>query len=427
MHYTNLKDETQRVDFAEAVATGLGRNQGLFMPESIPRVDDPAAFLAQPFIERSINVLAGFVGSSIPTDVLAHIVREAFSFPVPVVQASPKTRCLELFHGPTLAFKDFGARFLARSLSYIAGDRKITILTATSGDTGAAVAHAFHGLDNIRCAILYPAGKISPLQEKLFCTLGGNIHTFAVDGAFDDCQTLVKQAFDVDALRKDLALNSANSINIARLVAQICYYWEGVAQIPAGDHDSLVIAVPSGNFGNLTAGLIAKAMGLPAKRYIAATNRNDTVPRFLATGEWEPNPTVPTMSNAMDVSAPNNWPRVEALFARGDLEPGILTGFVTSESETEAKLRTLNGYGYVSEPHAAVAFRALEERLVPGENGLFLGTAHPAKFLETVERVLGTKLALPEPLAAVADKGVLSVHIPNDFGAFERELRTRLG
>ncbi len=247
---------------------------------------------------------------------------------------------------------------MAQMLTHIAGDKPVTILTATSGDTGAAVAHAFYGLPNVKVVILYPRGKISPLQEKLFCTLGGNIETVAIDGDFDACQALVKQAFDDEELKATLGLNSANSINISRLLAQICYYFEAAAQLPQEARNQLVISVPSGNFGDLTAGLLAKSLGLPIKRFIAATNANDTVPRYLQGGEWAPKATQATLSNAMDVSQPNNWPRVEELFRRKIWRLSELGYAAVDDETTKAAMRELKAIGYISEPHAAIAWRA---------------------------------------------------------------------
>lgn len=322
---------------------------------------------------------------------------------------------MELFHGPTLAFKDFGGRFMAQALATVRGEGKITILTATSGDTGAAVAHAFYGLENIDVVILYPQGKISPLQEKLFCTLGGNIRTIAINGDFDDCQALVKQAFDDAELRQAIGLNSANSINISRLLAQVCYYFEAVAQLPKAARDNLVVSVPSGNFGNLTAGLIAKSLGLPIKRFVASTNVNDTVPRYLRSGNWQPHDTVATLSNAMDVSRPNNWPRVEELFKRNGWALSELHSDAVNDNETEQTLKDMYAKGYLCEPHGAVAYRVLKQDLQPGETGLFLCTAHPAKFKESVERILALELPLPDALAKHAALPLLSDIMENDF------------
>ena len=329
---------------------------------------------------------------------------------------------LELFHGPTLAFKDFGGRFMAQCLTAVSDGKKITILTATSGDTGAAVAHAFYGLPNIEVVILYPKGKISPLQEKLFCTLGGNIRTIAVNGAFDDCQALVKQAFDDEELKQAIGLNSANSINISRLLAQVCYYFEAVAQLPAEKRDQAVIAVPSGNFGNLTAGLIAKALGLPVKRFMVATNANDTVPRYLRSGSWDPKATVATLSNAMDVSRPNNWPRVEELFKVKGWDLATLASGARSDEQTRDALKRLYAQGYLCEPHGAIAWDLMQSELQPGEAGIFLCTAHPAKFKESVEEILGIDVDLPKPLADRADLALLSDEMDVDFAALRAYL-----
>ncbi len=307
MKLYNIKENDEQVSFGQAVRQGLGRNQGLFFPSELPKFEDVDALLAEGFVSRSTKILSALIGDELAEEQVNALVDAAFQFPAPINQVKDSVYALELFHGPTLAFKDFGGRFMAQSLAAVSDGGKITILTATSGDTGAAVAHAFYGMEDINVVILYPKGKISPLQEKLFCTLGKNIHTVAIDGDFDACQALVKQAFDDSALREEIGLNSANSINISRLMAQICYYFEAAAQMSKQERENLVVSVPSGNFGNLTAGLLAKALGLPIKRFIAATNANDTVPRYLQTGKWEPKPTVATTSNAMDVSQPNNW------------------------------------------------------------------------------------------------------------------------
>ncbi|ADP10088.1 threonine synthase [Erwinia sp. Ejp617] len=418
MKLYNLKDHNEQVSFAQAVKQGLGKQQGLFFPLELPEfelteIDD---MLDMDFVTRSSKILSAFIGDEIPPHQLNERLKTAFTFPAPVVEVTDNIAALELFHGPTLAFKDFGGRFMAQMLSYVSdADEQITILTATSGDTGAAVAHAFYGMENVRVVILYPQGKISPLQEKLFCTLGGNIETIAIDGDFDVCQSLVKQAFDDEELKKTIGLNSANSINISRLLAQICYYFEAVAQLPQEKRNQLVISVPSGNFGDLTAGLLAKSLGLPVKRFIAATNANDTVPRFLANGEWTPNATVATLSNAMDVSQPNNWPRVEELFRRKTWRLTDLGYGAVDDETTKAAMRELADLGYLSEPHAAIAWRLLHEGLQEGEFGLFLGTAHPAKFKESVEEILQRTLPLPDALAERADLPLLSHRMKAEF------------
>jgi threonine synthase len=315
---------------------------------------------------------------------------------------------------------------MAKCLQAFGDGKKVTILTATSGDTGAAVAHAFHGVDNIDVVILYPKGKISLLQEKMFTTLGGNIRTIAVEGTFDDCQALVKQSFDDKELKEAIGLNSANSINISRLLAQICYYFEAVAQLyrqkGTDAFSDIVFAIPSGNFGNLTAGLFAKALGLPIKRFIAATNANDTVPRYLKTGEWTPNETVATISNAMDVSNPNNWPRIEHMLKAGLVEQDCVTSASIDEEQTQMAMIQLVKLGYISEPHAAVAYRALQYNALDTEFGVFLGTAHPAKFKDIVESTLGQPIGLPKELADCASETILSTTSSTDFA----ELRAYL-
>ena len=422
MELVNLKDSSDTANFAEAVKRGLGKNQGLYFPEHIPTLDTIDELLEKPFVERSIDVLRALIGDELNNGELEEIVQTAFAFGAPVEQVNDNVYSLELFHGPTLAFKDFGGRFMAQTLSRISEGKPVTILTATSGDTGAAVAHAFHGIDNINVVILFPKGKISALQEKLFTTLGGNIHTVAVESDFDACQSLVKTAFDDPDVREGLHLNSANSINISRLLAQVCYYFEAVSQLPKEKRDQLVISVPSGNFGNLTAGMIAKSLGLPIKRFIAATNLNDTVPRYLKTGEWDPKATVATMSNAMDVSQPNNWPRIEALIERGYIDKSCLKGEMVDEEYTQLAMRQLAQQGYTSEPHAAIAYRAVSHDLEDGEIGLFLGTAHPAKFRETVENVLGNPISLPKALADVAGEDSLAVDLPASYDALKQHM-----
>lgn len=416
MKLYNLKEYQQQVSFGQAVRQGLGRQQGLFFPAQLPQLGDIDALLAMDFVSRSSKILSAFIGEELSTDTVTQMVDSAFQFPAPIKQLKSGVYALELFHGPTLAFKDFGGRFMAQSLAAVTEtDGNITILTATSGDTGAAVAHAFYGMDNIQVVILYPKGKISPLQEKLFCTLGKNITTVAVNGTFDDCQALVKQAFDDGALREDIGLNSANSINISRLMAQICYYFEAVSQLSKVEREQLVISVPSGNFGNLTAGLLAKSLGLPVKRFIAATNVNDTVPRYLQTGEWTPKATVATISNAMDVSQPNNWPRIEELCQLKGWGLNELGYGAVDDQQTAVTLKQMYADGYLCEPHGAIAYNVLEQQLAAGETGLFLCTAHPAKFKDVVDDILDTDLPLPAPLAKHNAMPLLSLEAENDF------------
>ncbi|CAH7016849.1 MULTISPECIES: threonine synthase [Vibrio] len=423
MKLYNIKENDEQVSFGQAVRQGLGRNQGLFFPSELPKFDDIDALLAEDFVPRSSKILSALIGDELPKEQIDQMVDAAFQFPAPINQVKDGVYALELFHGPTLAFKDFGGRFMAQSLAAVSDGGQITILTATSGDTGAAVAHAFYGMEDINVVILYPKGKISPLQEKLFCTLGKNIHTVAIDGDFDACQALVKDSFDDAELRKEIGLNSANSINISRLMAQICYYFEAASQLTKEQRENLVISVPSGNFGNLTAGLLAKALGLPVKRFIAATNENDTVPRYLETGEWDPKPTVATTSNAMDVSQPNNWPRIEELCQLKGWGLDTLGKGKVSDEQSAESVRDLKAQGYLCEPHGAIAYRLLEEQLQENETGLFLCTAHPAKFKEVVDDILGSDIELPGPLAKHAAMELLSEDLDNDFEALKAVLR----
>ncbi|EPH5595739.1 MULTISPECIES: threonine synthase [Vibrio] len=423
MKLYNIKENDEQVSFGQAVRQGLGRNQGLFFPSELPKFEDIDALLAEDFVSRSTKILSALIGDELTEEQVNALVDAAFQFPAPINQVKDGVYALELFHGPTLAFKDFGGRFMAQSLAAVSDGGKITILTATSGDTGAAVAHAFYGMEDINVVILYPKGKISPLQEKLFCTLGKNIHTVAIDGDFDACQALVKQAFDDSALREEIGLNSANSINISRLMAQICYYFEAAAQMSKQERENLVVSVPSGNFGNLTAGLLAKALGLPIKRFIAATNANDTVPRYLETGKWEPKPTVATTSNAMDVSQPNNWPRIEELCRVKEWGLETLGKGAVSDEQSAQSVKDLYAMGYLCEPHGAIAYRVLEEQLQDGETGLFLCTAHPAKFKEVVDDILESDIDLPAPLAKHAAMELLSEDLDADFDALKQVLR----
>lgn len=418
MDLINIKHPDEAVSFRQAVLQGLGSGQGLFFPRCITPLADVHALLQQPFVARSATILHHLLDGELGEPEVLAMVQAAFDFPLPVKPLDERVSALELFHGPSLAFKDFGARFMAQCLARFRDDGPMTILTATSGDTGAAVAHAYYRQPGIEVVILYPKGRITPLQEKLFCTLGENIRTVAVEADFDTCQALVKQAFDDEPLRRAIGLNSANSINIARLLAQVCYYFEAAAQCGdnGADVSRLVFAVPSGNFGNLTAGLLARVLGLPYKRAIAATNVNDTVPRFLASGQWDPHATVATMTNAMDISNPNNFPRVLELESRHGLKlEGFLSSFALDDAQTAEAMRALWQRGYLAEPHSALAWAALHSNLEDGELGTFLCTAHPAKFLESIQAVLDIEIELPEALSQVRDKAVLSSTIAGDF------------
>jgi threonine synthase len=354
-------------------------------------------------------------------------VERAINFPAPVVPVEDGVGSLELFHGPSLAFKDFGARFMAETMSYFNRneDRELTILVATSGDTGGAVAAGFFKTPGIRVIILYPSGKVSPLQEKQLTTLGENVTALEIDGTFDDCQALVKKAFLDPQLSTHLRLSSANSINISRLIPQSFYYFEAYKQV-AVHQQPVVFAVPSGNFGNLTAGLLAQRMGLPVAHFIAATNRNDVVPEYLHTGQYQPRPSVRTLSNAMDVGAPSNFARMLDLFGStwNTMKTAIIGYAYNDEQTAEALKSVYQRTGYLFDPHGAVGYLALQEyqRSHPDTYGVVLETAHPAKFLEDVEQILGEPVAVPERLAALRDSVKVAVPMGTEFGEFKNWL-----
>jgi threonine synthase len=370
------------------------------------------------FQTRSIYIASQLLKQDLPSSTIEFIIQNAFNFPIHVRQITSNIYALELFWGPTLAFKDFGARFMASALNAVT-DEPITIVTATSGDTGAAVAHAFYNVPNVDVNILYPHKRISELQEKLFCTLGGNIRTFAVKGDFDDCQALVKNCFADTTL--GLNLNSSNSINVSRVLAQSFYYFEALARLP--NLKNCVVSVPSGNFGNLTAGLFARQMGLPISAFVAATNANDTVPRYLTSGLWQPNQTNETISNAMDVSRPNNWPRIEEYFYQHKLDINhILRGVSVSENQTKQAMKELQELGYIADPHSAIAYFGLKNTLKENEFGVFLCTAHPAKFKKSVDDILKIDVELPGPLKAVVNKEITSFVIENNYDVLRQYL-----
>jgi threonine synthase len=419
MRLISTRDAGTSATFREAVLAGIAPGGGLWLPAPLPRFDDWTELLDLDWGRRCEVVMDRLLADELGREPVARAVRGALDFPVPLVEVRPGVFALELFHGPTLAFKDFGARFFAAVLDLVRDPgHPVTILTATSGDTGAAVAQAFWKREGVRAVVLYPRGRVSALQERQFATLGENVTALSVDGAFDDCQALVKAVFADAELSARHGLTSANSINVARLLPQTLYYAEAVARLRRrGISEPPVIAVPSGNFGNLCAGLLARAMGLPVKAFVAATNANDTVPDYLDTGTYKPRPSVATISNAMDVGAPNNWERIEHLF-EGDLEAlrQILRWGAKTDAETEETIRDLHAQGYLADPHAAVAYGVLADRLAPEETGVFLGTAHPAKFLPVYE-AMGIDVPIPESLSALLDRPLLAREIPNEVGA----------
>ncbi|QJC32221.1 threonine synthase [Enterobacteriaceae endosymbiont of Donacia versicolorea] len=428
MKFYNLNYHKEQKTFNQVLKIGLGKNQGLFFPKNLPKLNNNIIkdILNFNFIDRSSYILSLFINEKeISLEILKKKIKKAFNFPLILNLIDNNLSCLELFHGPTLAFKDFGVRFMAQMLNFFNKKNKIIILTATSGDTGAAVAHAFNKINNIEVVILYPYKKISVLQEKLFCTIGNNIKTIAIKGNFDDCQNLIKQVFNDKELNKNLSFNSANSINVSRLIAQICYYFEAFSQIPLKERKKKIIfSIPSGNFGNLTAGLIAKAIGLPIYKFIAATNVNDTVFRYLNTRIWFPKKTIPTLSNAMDVSSPNNWPRVEEIFHKKNWNLNELTSSVITDIKTtETIIDVYNKYKYILEPHSAVSYCALKKKILEKNTfNVFLGTAHPSKFQDYIFNILNKKIILPNILVNCNKKKNLSYTLSNNFNHLKKFL-----
>ena len=427
MRYYSTNKQAPDATLEEAVVKGLASDKGLFMPYEIKTL--PLSFYEEidrmSFQEMAYRVADAFFGEDVPAGVLKQIVYDTLSFDVPAVQVKDNIYSLELFHGPTLAFKDVGARFMARLLGYFIrkeGKKQVNVLVATSGDTGSAVANGFLGVEGIHVYVLYPKGKVSEIQEKQFTTLGQNITALEVDGTFDDCQALVKNAFMDKELNGHMLLTSANSINVARFLPQAFYYFYAYAQLKRqGKSENLVVCVPSGNFGNITAGLFGKRMGLPVKRFIAANNRNDIFYQYLKTGEYNPRPSVATIANAMDVGDPSNFARIIDLY-KGSHEAicaDISGAAYTDEQIRETVKRAYEETGYLHDPHGACGYRALEEGLKPGETGIFLETAHPAKFLQTVESIIGREVAIPEKLQAFMRGTKQSMLMSRDFASFK--------
>ena len=434
MNYYSTNKSAPEVSFSDAVIKGLAPDKGLYMPERIDRMPD-GFFERLPemdFREIAFEVAKAFFGEDIPEAKLKEIVRDALNFETPVVPVSENIYSLELFHGPTLAFKDVGARFMARMLAYFiqrkGEDRPVTVLVATSGDTGSAVANGFLGVPGIEVVVLYPKGKVSAIQECQFTTLGQNITALEVDGTFDDCQRLVKSAFlDADLNRK-MSLSSANSINVARFLPQAFYYFNAYAQLMReGRADEVVVCVPSGNFGNITAGLFAKRMGLPVKRFIAANNRNDVFYEYLQTGEYKPRTSVATLANAMDVGDPSNFVRILDLYGHSweAVKADISGAWYPDEQIRQTVKETYEKTGYLLDPHGACGYQALLEGLRPGETGVFLETAHPAKFKETVDAITGGDLEIPAKLQAFMKGQKQSIEMNADFEAFKSYLFSR--
>lgn len=435
MKYYSTNGKAPLASLEEAVVKGLAVDKGLYMPEHIHALDwsTIADMKNRSFQEIACIVAEAFFGEDMDRNVLDEIVKDTLIFDVPVVHVNDGIYSLELFHGPTLAFKDVGARFMARMLSYFIrkeGLDKVNVLVATSGDTGGAVANGFLGVEGIHVYVLYPKGKVSYIQECQFTTLGQNITALEIDGTFDDCQSLVKSAFMDEELNRNMKLTSANSINIARFLPQSFYYFNAYAQLDRkGRADELVISVPSGNFGNLTAGLFAYKMGLPVTHFIAANNLNDVFFEYLETGEYCPRPSVPTIANAMDVGAPSNFARILDLFGKhGDAYRQIcqlISGSRYVDEEIASIIRkTYLDYGYLLDPHGACGYQALVDYpLRKGETGLFLETAHPAKFKMTVDRILDSDIVIPDKLQAFMKGKKQSIELDKDFTTFKSYLK----
>ena len=434
MKYFSTNHKAPIATLKKAVVKGLAEDRGLYMPEEIKKL--PKEFFDNienySFQEIACVVADAFFGEDVNAEDLKKIVCETLSFETPLAQVEDNIYSLELFHGPTLAFKDVGARFMARLLQYFIrkekGDSLVNVLVATSGDTGSAVANGFLGVDGIHVYVLYPKGKVSKIQECQFTTLGKNITAVEVDGVFDDCQTLVKNAFMDSELNSAMKLTSANSINVARFLPQAFYYFNAYSQLKRlGKADEMVMCVPSGNFGNICAALFGHAMGLPIKRFIAANNANDVFFNYLKTGQYEPKPSVQTIANAMDVGDPSNFARIIELYGNSHKRiSSLISGATYSDSQIAESMKSCREQtGYILDPHGACGYRALKENLKIGEVGVFCETAHPAKFKDTVEGIIGSEVAIPERLAAFMRGEKQSVPMTKNFADFKKFLLGR--
>ena len=425
MKYYSTNKIAGSVDFKEATIRGQAPDKGLYFPEIIPFVDKDLISNIDSYTNEEIafRIIAPYVGNGIPEDRLWEIVKETVNFEIPLVKVNDTISSLELFHGPTLAFKDVGARFMSRCLGYfVQGDsRKVTVLVATSGDTGGAVANGFYNVDGVEVVILYPSGKVSPVQEKQLTTPGKNIHALEVQGTFDDCQQMVKQAFADKELTDKLFLTSANSINVARWLPQQFYYFYAFKQWEQKNNPP-VISVPSGNFGNICAGILAMQSGLPVKHFIAACNVNDIVSEYLQTQELQPKEAVATLSNAMDVGNPSNFVRILEIFKHQfPLLKNKLSAYTITDAETVSTIREVyEKYNYILDPHGAVGYLSLHRYLSahPGQTGLFLETAHPVKFPEAVESCIGKRIEMPAAVQSLMDKEKQSELIKADYQQF---------
>jgi threonine synthase len=430
MNYYSTNNKNKTYSFKAAFVKGLADDNGLFVPEYIPQLSPGFFSKIETFTlpQIAIEVLTPFISEDLTAEEIKHICEATFTFEIPVARVEENVYSFELFHGPTAAFKDVGARFLANCYAALADkNKKSLLLVATSGDTGSAVANAFLGIKNVDVVILYPNNKVSPMQEKQFASLGENISAFAVEGMFDDCQQLVKQAFLDEELKKIFQLSSANSINIARWLPQSVYYFYAYAQLKKQLKAALkpiVMSVPTGNLGNLTAGLLAKKMGLPIRYFISATNDNNTIPEFLRSGVFTPKASVQTISNAMDVGNPSNYSRMLYLYdgSYDEIRKDVKGVYFDDETTKKALIKTHQDLNYLMDPHGTVGYLALKQFITEEETGLFLETAHPAKFSEVVEPLINKAVALPESLKKFENRVVTSQPIANDFAKFKKKL-----
>jgi threonine synthase len=423
MKYYSTNKKSEKVSFKDAVIKGLAPDKGLYFPESISEI--PAGLLnsGKDLNEICYEYIKQYIGDEIPAETLKQIIAETINFPLPIVEIEKDVYSLELWHGPTCAFKDVGARFLARCLSYfIQGQKeKVTILVATSGDTGSAVANGFYNVEGIDVVILYPKGKVSKIQEQQLTTIGGNVSALEVEGTFDDCQAMVKSAFNDKELNDAMKLSSANSINVARFLPQAFYFIAAYEQLKDKNKD-VVFSVPSGNFGNLTAGMFVQKAGLPVSKFIAGTNANDIVPKYLSTGIYEAKPSVSTISNAMDIGDPSNFARILELHNDDwDAVKNTLVGHAYTDHETRTSMKdVIDRTGYLTEPHGTIAYMALKEYQKNNDcQGIILETAHPAKFHDVVEPVIGQKVDIPERLQEYMEREKVSKLIDNKFSSLK--------
>ena len=429
MQYYSTNQSAPKVNFKEAVIKGLAPDKGLYFPENIQQIPDGMLGKGKDLVEICQAYVQQFVGDEISQTDLKQIIKETIDFPLPIVEVEPNIYSLELWHGPTCAFKDVGARFLARCLSYFVKQKgeKVTILVATSGDTGSAVANGFYGVPGIDVVILYPKGKVSKIQEQQLTTIGNNVRALEINGTFDDCQRMVKEAFNDEELNQKMNLSSANSINVARFLPQAFYYFAAYEQLKDKDKD-VVFAVPSGNFGNITAGMFAKKTGLPISKFIAGTNANDIVPQYLKSGIYKAKPSVSTISNAMDIGDPSNFPRIVEL--NGGTFEGVkaeLVGYAFTDDETKTVMKeVVDRTGYVLEPHGAIAYLALKEYMKDHDcQGILLETAHPAKFHDVVEPVIGQKVEIPQRLQDYLSRKKEALLLNPEFKALKEYLLGR--